>query len=156
MIKLQTNGITQLKERLKLVGDETKYRSGRFALRKAAAVIAGKLEENAKMVDDPTTPNSIPRNVSFRWNGRRYRATGQLGFRVGIMGGAGGNAKTDEFRANPGGDTRYWRHLEFGTKKAAPKPFFRKTMADNAQKAMDEFINQYRKAIDRALKKVGL
>jgi HK97 gp10 family phage protein len=156
LIKLKTTGMKELTERLNLVGYETKYKSGRFALRKAAQLIAAALVDNAKLVDDPRTQNYIPRNVDIRWNAKRFRSNGELGFRVGIMGGAGGNANTQEFASNPGGDTRYWRFVEFGTRHSAPKPFFRKSMSDNAQAAIDEFIKQYRLSIDRALKRVGI
>ena len=153
MITLKLNGIDIVRQKLQLVSDETKYRSGRFALRKAAQLIADKLRQNAELVDDPATPNNIPRNVDIRWNAKRFRQDGQLGFRIGIMGGAGGNANTNEYAGNPGGDTRYWRFLEFGTKKMMPQPFFRKSLAENSQAAIDEFIKQYKLSLDRAIKR---
>lgn len=154
-IEFSITGADALAETLKSVSYEMKMKSGRFALRKAAEVIAEKVRENALRVDDPATPEAIHLNVEARWNGRRYKATGDLAFRIGIMGGAGGNRAATELASNPGGDTRHWRYLEFGTEKMQPQPFFRQALTEAANPATRELITQLQKSIDRALKRAG-
>ena len=145
----------KLAETLQFIGQDMKLKSGRFALRKAAQVIADRVRENALRVDNPLTPEKIHLNVDARWNGRRYRSTGELAFRIGIMGGAGGNRSATELAANPGGDTRHWRYVEFGTKKTRANPFFRQSLQESANAATKTFIDNYQKSIDRAIKRTG-
>ena len=147
--------IDKLSETLQLIGQDMKLKSGRFALRKAAEVIAEQVRVNAMRVDDPKTPEKIYLNVDSRWNGRRYRANGDLAFRIGIMGGAGGNKTASELAANPGGDTRHWRYVEFGTQEHPPNPFFRKSLQEAADQAISTFVTNYQKSIDRAIKRTG-
>ena len=149
-IEYKWEGLEPLLAKLKSVSDDAKYKGGRFALRKAANVIAAKVKENAQRVDDPATPDSIPVNATVRWSSRIFRSTGDLGFRVGIQGGARKGNK-----AGPGGATYYWRFLEFGTQHMQAKPFFRTALSDNTDKAKDTFVTEYIKAIDRAIKRAG-
>lgn len=148
-------GADALSKQLETLAYETKFKSGRFALRKAANVLADQVRNNALAVDDPETPEAIHLNVEARWNGRRYRASGDLAFRVGIMGGAGGNKTSEELASNPGLDTRHWRYVEFGTERAAPKPFFRRSMSETINQMTSSFVTNYQKSIDRALKRAS-
>jgi len=66
---------------------------------------------------------------------------------IGVFSGKG--------KANPGGDTFYWRFLEFGTETAPAKPFMRKALSSKVQEVQREFIQQYSKAIDRYLAKAA-
>ncbi|WP_374987639.1 HK97-gp10 family putative phage morphogenesis protein, partial [Klebsiella pneumoniae] len=76
--------------------------------------------------------------VSF--SSKAFRRTGDPTFRVGVMGGArqyantkanvrkgraGKSYNTAGDKGNPGGDTWYWRFLEFGTEHAAARPIIR-------------------------------
>ncbi len=143
-------------------------KGGRFALRKAAQVIQRQAIENARRVDDPATAESIEKNIAVRWSGRRFKRTGDLMFRVGVLGGARQYANTKQNRrvgrvgntyatsgdkSNPGGDTWYWRFLEFGTARTRAQPFLRPAAQEAAGKAVDEFVTQYNKAIERALRR---
>jgi len=69
------------------------------------------------------------------------------------------NTKTLAFsrarESQPGGDTFYWRFLEFGTETAPAKPFMRKALSSKVQEVQREFIQQYSKAIDRYLAKAA-
>jgi HK97 gp10 family phage protein len=75
------------------------------------------------------------------------RQTSQAYKDLGIYKGKG--------KGNPGGDTFYWRFLEFGTEHSEAKPFLRRALEDNSQKATNEFISQWDKSIDRVLKKAA-
>lgn len=154
MAEVKMNGVDALVKKLEALKYDVRYKGGRFALRKAAQVIRDAVKQSAQRLDDAETGRKIADNVSEKWNGRVYKATGDLGFRVGIDQGAvlskGGN--TD---AGAKGPTPHWRLLEFGTEKMVAKPFFRPAAEGSVQAAADEFIRQYDAAIDRALRKAG-
>ena len=146
-------GLPELLGKLDSVTQDIKYKGGRFALRKAAQVIRDQAKANAAKIDDPKTAESIEKNIVERWNGRLFNRTGALGFRVGVMGGAGGNKPASAFAGLPGGDTRQaFRQQEFGNANHPAQPFMRPAM-DKGQEAVNVFINEYGKAIDRAIKK---
>lgn len=146
-------GVDQLVKRLDAVRQDVRYKGGRFALRKAAQLVRNNARSRAQAVNDPETGRSIAENIVEKWNGRLFKTTGDLGFRVGVQGGAklppGGNPDT-----GGGGATPHWRLVEFGTEHSAARPFMRPALEASAQAATDEFIQQYGKALDRALKKV--
>lgn len=176
MIKTQfeLQGLEALNAKLAAINDDLKLKGGRFALRRAANLIRDKARSNAKTLDDPQTPQNISKNIVTRWSGKRFKRTGDLGFRIGILGGARQYADTRENRrkrrvgatyidggtelsknGQPGGDTFYWRFIEFGTVNAPAKPFMRNALQRNISKATSEFIKQYGKSIDRAIKRAG-
>lgn len=176
-VEFNIEGVDNLLIKFKSIGFETKYKSGRFALRKAAQVIRDAARNNALSLDDPATGRQIAKNIVERWDGLEFRHSGNLAFRVGVLGGAARSNSRDAIRArktrrqkgvksleelgelvgkgknNPGGDTWYWRLHEFGSEKTAAKPFMKPAMSDNVQKALDTFAKEYEKSIDRAIKK---
>lgn len=153
MADVELKGLGTLLAKLDMLKYDVASKGGRFALRKAAQVVSRQVKQNAQRLDDPQTRESIAKNVAERWNQRLYKSTGDLGFRVGILGGAGGNKTGAQLSANPGGDTRYWRHLEFGSEKMHAQPFMRPAGEQSAQHAANEFIAQFNKAVSRTLAK---
>lgn len=174
--KIEQEGLEELDRKMKTVTFDMKRKGGRFALRKAAQVVRDAAKENARRVDDPATPNSIADNITERWNGKLFKRTENLGFRIGVRGGARSTSRAAEYsrrsrrRAgisslddlgefagagsdNPGGDTFYWRFIEFGTSKMSARPFMRPALDKNIGKSTDEFVKQYKKALDRAIKR---
>lgn len=145
-------GLESLLAKLESITYDVKRKGGRYALRKAAGVVERALKENAKTVDDPKTAADISKNVAVRFSSRTFKNTGNLRFRVGILGGAA-RAKLQTGLA--GGDTRHFRDLEFGTEKMAAKPFMRRALEGNIGAATKEFISQYERAIDRAIKRAA-
>lgn len=141
--------------KLDAIAYETKRKGGRSALRKAAMVVVNQAKENAMKLDDPATAANIAANIVARWSTRRFKQTGDLMFRVGIQGGAGGNAKSESFDQLPGKDTRHWRYKEFGTEKMPAQPFFRRALAESISQVTDTFLTEYEKAIDRAIKRAA-
>lgn len=127
-------------------------RGVKFGLRKAANYIRDKVKEGAERVDDPNTPEKIAENVSTRWNGKESRKTGDLQFNVGIRGGA---KSRDSNASNKGGDTYYWRFIEFGTATTPARPFIRPALKNGSQEAIRIFIENYKRSLDRSLKKVS-
>ncbi|AOY88650.1 hypothetical protein BKP64_10970 [Marinobacter salinus] len=166
-ISYELNGLPELLGKLEGLEFDMKRKGGRFALRKAAQVLRDQGRENAERVDDPQTPESIAENIVERWSGRTFKRTGNMKFRVGVLGGArqyantrenvrkgraGQSYRTDGDKSNPGGDTWYWRLLEFGTENMGAQPIFRPVPAQAGQAAADEFVRQYSKKIDRVLR----
>lgn len=146
-------GLDELLGKLDSVRHETRYKGGRFALRKAAQVVRDQARANAERLDDPATDANIAANIVERWSGRRFRRTGDLMFRVGVMGGAGGNKPSEEYAGLPGRDTRHWRFLEFGTEKTRAQPFMRPAMEQSINAATNTFLVEYGRAIDRAIRR---
>lgn len=62
-------------------------------------------------------------------------------------------AKGKIARDNPGGDTWYWRFLEFGTEKTRARPFIQSTLAENVQAVTDAVATELNKGIDKAISK---
>jgi HK97 gp10 family phage protein len=72
---------------------------------------------------------------------------------VGVQGGA--KLPKDNVDEGASGPTPHWRLKEFGSEKMAAEPFMRPAGEQAAQAATDEFIEQFGRAIDRALKRAG-
>src|SRR5690554_8071506 len=126
-IQFSLTGLDGLLGKLESVKYETKRKGGRAALRKAAQVVRAAAEANAKRIDDPKTAAEISKNIALRWNGRLFKRTGDLGFRVGVLGGARipKSKPKGSDPGGPGGDTRYWAFVEFGTEDTRAQPFMR-------------------------------
>lgn len=153
-IEFSLVGLDGLLGKLDSVKQDVKFKGGRFALRKAAQLIAEKARENWHKVDDEETARSIAANIALRWNGRLFRRTGDLGFRVGVLHGA-----LIRIKGNPdpgvNGPTPHWRLIEFGTEKMQAQPFMRSALADNIAAATSTFISEYERAIDRAIRRAA-
>ena len=153
-VEFKLEGIDELSAKLKELPMDMRKKGGRFALRKAAQVVRDAAKENAMPLDDPNSSANISENIAERWSGRYFKSTGgDMMFRVGVMGGAGGSAKSGNLSGLPGGDTRHWRQIEFGNEHQAASPFMRKSLAQNISKATNTFITEYGKALDRAIKR---
>ena len=149
-IEFNLIGVEALTSKLEAIEYDVKRKGGRAALRKAAKYIAQKAQENAKSFDDPETARSIIDNIAVRWNGKLFKRRGDLGFRIGVAGGAL-LKKGGDLSANA--PTPHWRLLEFGTSNMAAQPFMRRALAENTGQATAIFLTQYEKSIDRAIKK---
>ncbi|MEF5353596.1 HK97-gp10 family putative phage morphogenesis protein, partial [Escherichia coli] len=139
-VEVNLTGLDSVLGKLDAVSQVTRDKSGRAALRKAANVIRDRARNNAARVDDPLTKEAIYKNIVVSFSSKAFRRTGDPTFRVGVMGGArqyantkanvrkgraGKSYNTAGDKGNPGGDTWYWRFLEFGTEHAAAKPVLR-------------------------------
>lgn len=166
-ISFEAKEFGALKIKLRGLSFDMQRKGGRFALRKAAQLIARKAAQNAKKLDDPETGNQIAKNIvngnkypGVRWDGNYHNETGDLAFRIGVQGGARAPAIASgelpgEGKDNPGGDTFYWRFLEFGTESIGATEFMRPALRNNTAAATAEFVKQYDKALDRALRKLS-
>lgn len=145
-------GLDGLLGKLSAVSVDVRHKGGRAALRKAAQVVVRKAKEGAERIDDQATGRSISDNIALRWNGRLFKRTGDLGFRIGVLHGAvlkdGGNLSTNA-------PTPHWRLIEFGTEKMPAAPFMRPALADSISEVTNTFVTEYEKAIDRAIRRAA-
>lgn len=167
-IETEIIGLDDLKTTIRVLKQDAKFKGGRFAARKAAVHIQEKVISNVSRLDDPKTPTNISKNVAVRWSNRHFKSTGNLMFRIGILGGARKyvdnreNVRKDRVgkgyavggdSGNPGGDTYYWRFLEFGSSRHPAKHTVSKSLEDNVDSAIEVFAVNYRKALERAVRR---
>lgn len=167
-VQLTENSISDVCDRLRALPADVQLKGARFAGRKAANIIADAARSNAERLDDPTTAESIAKNIDVRFATKTFRRTGNPAFRIGVLGGAqqyantrankrkgrvGSAYKTAGDKSNPGGDTWYWRQLEFGNKNAAPKPVLRAAMQQHADTAVGVFAVELSRWIDNYIKR---
>lgn len=146
-------GLESLLGKLDGLSFDIRRKGGRAALRKAAMVVVAAAKAGAEKIDDPGTGRSISDNIALRWNGRLFKRSGDLGFRIGVMHGAVLPAKGDGVDKQKNAPTPHWRLFEFGTSKMKADPFMRSALADNIAEVTNTFVSEYEKAIDRALKR---
>lgn len=150
-VSFAIEGLDGITEKLKALSGTVAQKRGRAALRKAGMIIVKAAAAAVSLDDDPETQRSIARNVAIQWNNRRYRATGDLAFRIGVRGGAvipKGKPIPDGVKAA----TPHWRFIEFGTKTSIAKPFLRPALANNIDAVTRSFTSELEKAIDRAIR----
>ena len=145
-------GLEGLLGKLATVSVDVRHKGGRAALRKAAQVVVQKAKAGAERIDDKATGRSISDNIALRWNGRLFKRTGDLGFRIGVLHGA---VLKDGGDLSPNAPTPHWRLIEFGTEKMAAAPFMRPALADSISEVTNTFVTEYEKAIDRAIKRAA-
>lgn len=152
-------GLDSVLGKLEAVSYDVRRKGGRSSLRKAAQMLKGIAQENAREIDDSATGRSIANNIDLRWNGKLFKQTGDLGFRVGVLQGAVLAKKGEAVDTSATAKTPHWRLLEFGTEKIPARPFMRRSLADHINEITNEFVNQYDaalgRAINRAAKKAG-
>ncbi len=152
-VEFSITGLDSLLGKLDSVKDDVKRKGGRYALRKAAQIIVDKAKQNAERIDDSETGRSIAENIAMRWNGRLFKRTGDLGFRIGVLTGSIRNMEPGNPDTGPGGATPHAMLIELGTEKARAQPYLRPAAENNIGAVTDEFVRQYERAIDRAIKR---
>lgn len=145
-------GLDGLLGKLDSVSNDVRRKGGRASLRKAAQIVMQKAKEGAEKIDDKETGRSISDNIALRWNGRLFKRTGDLGFRIGVMHGA---VLKDGGDLSPNSPTPHWRLIEFGTEKMAAAPFMRPALANSISEVANTFLTEYEKAIDRAIRRAA-
>lgn len=151
-VEFSITGLDSLLGKMGSVSYDVRRKGGRAALRKAAQVVMQKAKEGAERIDDKATGRSISDNIALRWNGKLFKQTGDLGFRIGVLHGA---VLKDGGDLSPNSPTPHWRLIEFGTENIAAVPFMRPALADSISEATSTFVTEYEKAIDRAIRRAA-
>lgn len=154
-IDVTMTGLDSVVAKIAAVKYDTARKGGRFALRKAAQVIVKAAQQKARTLDDPDTAKNIATNIKERWNGKLNKLSGDLGFRVGVIGGARFPKRGQKPDLSAGAPTPEWRAFEFGTETTAAQPCLVPAFKANLQAATDTFIVQYGAALGRAISKAG-
>lgn len=170
-IEFELTGLDAVLKKMRALPVDVRMKGARFALRKSANLIRNAAVENAKRVNNPATREEIAKNIAVRFATRESKRTGDVMFRVGVLGGARQYAKTrenvrkrragqtyttDGSSANPGGDTWYWRLVEFGTQHTPARPFMQPALSSNVAAATSEFANHLNTWLDRYFRKQGI
>ncbi|MBH3412717.1 HK97-gp10 family putative phage morphogenesis protein [Pseudomonas putida] len=151
-VEFSITGLDSLLGKLESVSYDVRRKGGRAALRKAAQLVVQKAKEGAERIDDKETGRSIADNIALRWNGKLFKQTGDLGFRVGVLHGA---VLKDGGDLSPNSPTPHWRLIEFGTEHIAAVPFMRPALANSISEVTATFVTEYEKAIDRAIRRAA-
>lgn len=148
-VDIRINGLDALIPKLRAFSGNSARRIYTAASRNALKETRKKVQQNAAQLDDQSTAESIAKNVQTKVNSKRFLSNGVIYARVGVAGGAikgkGGGGK--------GGDTYYWRFLEFGTSKMPARPFIRPAM--DAAQITDAYANTLSAAIEKEIKRMG-
>lgn len=115
--------------------------------RKGANVVRDAAIATAKTIDRSNTPESFPPNIVVRFSPKRYRETGDVLFRVGLLGGSkeGAPRGQDPRNSNPGKDTWYWRLVEFGTERSRARQFMRPAIENNTSQVLQAAVGEMQK-----------
>ncbi|MDZ3990374.1 HK97-gp10 family putative phage morphogenesis protein [Pseudomonas sp. Teo4] len=154
-VEFSITGLDSLLGKLDSISYDVRRKGGRAALRKAAQIVAQKAKEGAERIDDKATGRSISDNIALRWNGRLFKQTGDLGFRIGVLHGAVLAKKGEEVDTSTNAPTPHWRLIEFGTELMAAAPFMRPALANSISEVTNTFVTEYEKAIDRAIRRAA-
>lgn len=154
-IQFNLIGIDSLLGKLEAVTHDVKYKGGRFALRKAAQVIRDQAKRNAERIDDPETGRKIADNIAERWGSKRFRATGDLSYRIGVLTGTIRQMERGNPDTGIGGATPHAMLVELGTEKTQAQPYLRKAADQATHEALNTFCTEYEKALDRAIKRAN-
>jgi HK97 gp10 family phage protein len=149
-LSVKITGVDTLVDRLSTLPDKVQRREARRAARRGAIVFRDAIRRNVERLDDPRTPEKIWKNVAVQESRRQSKAAGGIVMRAGVMGGARKAAQKGG-KGLPGGDTFYWRFLEFGTKKLRARPFMRPAFAQQTQAATDATALELSAGLDRLL-----
>ena len=124
-------------------------RSGlRKAARQAMNIVRDDAKARARALDDPETTEKVWKNIITQESARQGRREGGVVMKVGVRGGASSNQHSRDASGNPGGDTRHWRYLEFGTKHNPPAPFMRPAFSTNVNAVTERFVQVFGQEID--------
>lgn len=163
-VEWKLTGVEEVMHNLTLLKDDLQKKSVRSAARSAANVIRDNAKWRAKTRNDPSTPTDISENVYVQYAPKLSRREGGIAMRVGVLGGAkqyvqnksnvrkgrvGKSYATGGSSANPGGDTFYWRFLEFGTRYMGAQSFMQPAMLESIEPAQTKFAEVLNKQIDK-------
>lgn len=141
-------------------------RTMRTALRAGARTIMEAAKAGANRIDDPATAENIAKNITTRnFSKSAEDHMGGVGVQIGVKGGAkeyantklnrrkrrvGAAYETGGVSSNPGGDTWYWRFLEFGTRKMSARPFMRPAFDNHQASVLSAIVASLQRAVNRA------
>ena len=150
-VEFNIEGLDEVQEKLKRLGNPRLMKNAaRRSMRKAMAIVRDSARNAAKGIDDPQTAEKIWKNIAIAAG--KTRNPNEVIMRVGVRGGA--SFSNPNPPNTPGGDTRHWRWLEFGSVHNPPTPFMRPALQNNIQSVTNSFAENFNKEIDKELAKL--
>lgn len=150
-VDVNIEGLDQVLRKMGVLRDKRKIRNAAMrAGRKAMNIVRDAARNNAKAIDDPATYEKIWKNIAVQAG--KNRNPDQALMRVGVKGGASYSSPTPPITS--GGDTRYWRFIEYGTSEMSATPFMRPALANNIQKVTDKFSEAFSVELDKEIDKL--
>ncbi|MCO7575348.1 MULTISPECIES: HK97-gp10 family putative phage morphogenesis protein [Pseudomonas chlororaphis group] len=153
-ITARLQGLKPVTDKMLGLAPKLRRKGLRKAARQAMNIVRDDAKSRAKAIDDPETAEKIWKNIVTQESGKQGRREGGVVMKVGIRGGAGANQHSKDASGNPGGDTRHWRYIEFGTQYTPPAPFMRPSFSQNLGAVTDRFVSVFSLEIDAASREV--
>lgn len=169
--RIRLTGVESIKRKMDQIGNpRILKRIVNKSARKAMLIVRDAAKVNAKLIDDRKTVDKIWKNITISTSRLRNPYVSLV--RVGIRGGASfgdgkttiltnkdfknlvGPMQTPKVAGLPGGDTRHWRWIEYGTEDIRPRPFMQPALYNNITKVIDIFTTDFSKELDMEIQKI--
>lgn len=164
----EITGLDEVQAKLRQLGNQRKAKNAATrSSRKAMNIVKKAAVLNAKALDDKDSPERIWKNIITKAG--KTKGVDKVMMRVGVKGGAkqyGTNAdnrragrvgrryQTQGDKKNPGGDTWYWRLVEYGSATNNATPFMRPALNNNIDAVQAEFARAYKEELDKEIAKL--
>lgn len=153
-VEVKITGLDDVVSKLQKLANPLRTKNiARKAARQAMNIVRDAARNNARAIDDPETSEKIFKNIKV--SAGKTRNPKEIIMRVGVDGGAAMNKYSDRnvLAAKSGGNTSYWRFLEFGTSNMPATPFMRPALASNIQQVTNKFAEVFDAELDKELLK---
>lgn len=164
----EITGLDEVQEKLRQLGNARKAKNAATrSSRKAMNIVKKAAVQNAKALDDKDSPERIWKNIITKAG--KTKGVDNVVMKVGVKGGArkyGANAdnrragrvgrryQTQGDKKNPGGDTWYFRLVEYGSATNNANPFMRPALNNNMDAVQAEFKRSFLEELDKEISKM--
>lgn len=147
-VEVEITGLDDVVSKLQKLANPRRTKSiARKAARQAMNIVRDAARNNAKAIDDPETSEKIFKNIKV--SAGKTRNPNEIKMRVGVDGGA--SFSNPNPKPTSGGDTRYWRWVEYGRSGVPATPFMRPALANNIQQVTNKFAEVFDAELDKEL-----
>lgn len=144
-------GLDEVQAKLRQLGNKRKAKNAATrASRKAMNIVKKAARENAKRLDDKDSPEKIWKNIVVKAG--KTKGYDNVTMKVGVKGGAKKRAQSG--KPNSGGDTWYFRLVEYGSSTNSASPFMRPALNNNMNAVQAEFTRAYSAELDKEIAKL--
>lgn len=160
--QVRMTGVQAAVDKLRGLSPALQKKALKTAVRRGGYVVKTQAVRNMKQYDDPRSPRKIWKNIVVQYRPRSSKSYDGVVMAVGVLGGAKQyvnnpfNRRTRRVglkylvggdKGNPGGDTWYWRFVEYGIPSrgiAAKRPMLRalQTMSQPATNAIADTLHR--------------
>lgn len=164
----EITGLDEVLAKIQLLGNPRKVKNAATrSARKSMNIVKKAAIQNAKGLDDKDSTNRIWKNIITKPS--KSKGYDSLMTKVGVKGGArkypntapnrrkgvvGQTYETGGSSKNAGGDTWYWRFLEYGSATNSATPFLRPALNNNKDAVETEFKRSFSEELDKEIAKL--